>query len=360
MIINWRDSETRHKGNIGDAVIVKSVYRESLDSEPLNQYPLGDKTYQSLTRIIGHEPDRAEATITKFNYPETDIKISPSIRKGDVYLLHDFHENPDGGMAALLLTIDALKRGSASSITVVAPFMPYERGDWKPSSRKSIPARLWPKLLETAGMTRMIRIDLHADQISGFYDCPIDALQTTGLFGDYIYDKIGGNIVIGTCDSGGDKRSDRMHRFLERRFNTAIPRAYIDKGRPQPGVSVIKGITGDVSGKDVVVIEDVADTCGTFANASQTYIERGGAKHVYGFETVGLFSHDKKKNESAEQKMQRTNDTSMWITDARYVPPQFFERNKGWLKGELSTAELFAQAIYRNQTGESVSDLFEI
>ena len=355
--MRWNENTRDHpRGNINDAVIIKSIYRDEND-KILNNYPLAERIYDYISNKVGYNIDRAEAKITLFNNSETDVKIRPNIRKGDCYVIHDFYEDPDKGIVALLLITDALKRASANSINLILPFNPYERADWKPKSRKPISAKVWAKALEGAGMTKMMRIDMHADQLAGFYDSPVDALSTDRIFGDYIMDNLEGPFVVGTIDTGGNKRSERLRNYLEHQLKEPIRMAYIDKGRPEIGISKIRGISGDVENSNVIINEDIIDTGGSLANGSNMYIKHG-AREVNAFSTVGIFSFDLKNKESAADKMKNTKNTKIRITDAKYVSSDYFKKNKSWLVDEISLSELFGTAIYRNQLGLSVSDLF--
>lgn len=215
-----------------------------------------------------------QCTVSRFSDGEVQINIEESIRGSDVYVLQSTCEPVNEHMMELLIMIDALKRASAKSINIVMPYYGYARQDRKARSREPITAKLVADLLETAGATRVITLDLHAPQIQGFFNIPIDHLQGVPILSDYFEKKNLQDIIVVSPDHGGVTRA----RKLADRLKTPI--GIIDKRRPRPNVAEVMNIIGNVEGKTAILIDDIIDTGGTISLAATALIENG-ATEVY-------------------------------------------------------------------------------
>ena len=241
--------------------------------------------------------------------------------------------------------IDAVKRASARTVNVVIPYYGYARQDRKARSREPITAKLVANLLETAGATRVIVLDLHAPQIQGFFDILIDHLVAVPLLSDYFLNESGidlENVIIVSPDHGGVTRARKMADRLK------APIAIIDKRRPRPNVAEVMNIVGNVEGKTAIIIDDIIDTAGTISIAASALIE-SGAKEVYACCTHPVLSGP---------AVQRINDSvikELIITNSIALP----EEKKSPKIKQLSVARLLAETIVRVHEQKSVSTLFD-
>ena len=217
-----------------------------------------------------------EISVKRFSDGEVQINIEESIRGCDVFVIQSTSDPVNDNLMELLIMIDALKRASARTINVVMPYYGYARQDRKARSREPITAKLVANLLETAGAHRVIAIDLHAPQIQGFFDIPIDHLMAEPILSEYFsqkgFDK--DELVIVSPDHGGVTRARKMADRMK------APIAIIDKRRPRPNVAEVMSIVGNVEGKMAILIDDIIDTAGTITVAANALIE-SGAKEVY-------------------------------------------------------------------------------
>lgn len=241
--------------------------------------------------------------------------------------------------------IDAVKRASARTVNVVIPYYGYARQDRKARSREPITAKLVANLLETAGATRVVVLDLHAPQIQGFFDILIDHLVAVPLLSDYFLNDSGidlENVIIVSPDHGGVTRARKMADRLK------APIAIIDKRRPRPNVSEVMNIVGNVEGKTAIIIDDIIDTAGTISIAASALID-SGAKEVYACCTHPVLSGP---------AVQRINDSvikELIITNSIALP----EEKKSPKIKQLSVARLLAETIVRVHEQKSVSTLFD-
>ena len=243
----------------------------------------------------------------------------------------------------LLIMIDALKRASAKSICVVMPYYGYARQDRKARSREPITAKLVANLLETAGATRMITLDLHAPQIQGFFDIPIDHLMGVPILSEYFMNReFNGDIVVVSPDHGGVTRARKMADRLK------APIAIIDKRRPRPNVAEVMNIIGNVEGKVCILIDDIIDTAGTITLAASALIE-SGATEVYACCTHPVLSGP------AIERIENSNIKELIITNSIALPE---EKQINKIKS-LSVAALLGEAIVRVHEEQSVSILFD-
>lgn len=283
-----------------------------------------------------------KSTVSTFSDGEIQINLEESIRGCDVYVVQSTSAPVNQHIMELLIMIDALKRASARSINIVMPYYGYARQDRKARPREPITAKLVANLLETAGADRAVTLDLHAPQIQGFFDMPIDHLQGVPILSDYFKEKNLEDIVIVSPDHGGVTRARRMADRLQ------APLGIIDKRRPRPNVAEIMNIIGDVEGKTAILIDDIIDTAGTITLAADALIERG-AKEVYACCTHPVLSGP------AVERLQNSAIKELIITNT--IP--LSEEKKIDKITQLSVAPLLAEAIIRIHELQSVSVLFD-
>lgn len=223
--------------------------------------------------------------LSRFADGEIGIDIPETVRGHHVFLVQPTHEPVNENIMELLITIDAMKRASAKNINVIMPYYGYSRQDRKSKARQPISAKLVANLIETAGATRVLAMDLHASQIQGFFDIPIDNFSALPLIVEYFREKdFKEEVVIVSPDHGGAVRARKMGDAMH------CPIAIIDKRRPKPNVAEVMGIVGDVKGKVAILIDDMIDTAGTITAASRALID-AGAVEVYAACTHPLFSN---------------------------------------------------------------------
>ena len=219
---------------------------------------------EQIAKVIGVE--LGKCSVTRFSDGEIQINIEESIRGCDVFVIQSTNTPINEHLMELLIMLDALKRASAKSICVVMPYYGYARQDRKARAREPITAKLVANLLETAGATRMITLDLHAPQIQGFFDIPIDHLMGVPILSEYFLNKdLEGDLVIVSPDHGGVTRARKMAERLK------APIAIIDKRRPRPNVAEVMNIVGNVDGKTCILIDDIIDTAGTITIACKCF-----------------------------------------------------------------------------------------
>lgn len=284
------------------------------------------------------------ATIKRFADGEVSIQIGESVRGYHVYVIQSLSPPANEHLVELLVMIDALKRASAVEITVVMPYYAYSRQDRKAAPREPITAKLIADILEKAGATRLISLDLHAAQIQGFFNVPVDNLYASPIFIEDIKKIHGqGELVVVSPDAGGVERA----RAYAKKLHATL--AIIDKRRPKPGVAEVMNIIGDVKGMRAIIIDDMIDTAGTLVKAAEAVMARG-AKSICGYATHGVFSPP------AIERIQNSLLTEVVVTDS--IP--FSEDTKGCQKiRALSCASLVGEAMDRIHTGSSVSSLFD-
>ncbi|HET7629490.1 MAG TPA: ribose-phosphate diphosphokinase [Bacillales bacterium] len=283
-----------------------------------------------------------KSSVTRFSDGEIQINIEESVRGCDVYVIQSTSDPGNEHLMELLIMIDALKRASARTINVVMPYYGFARQDRKARAREPITAKLVANLLETAGATRVITMDLHAPQIQGFFDIPVDQLLGVPILGDYFLQKELQDIVVVSPDHGGVTRA----RKLAERLKTPI--AIIDKRRPKPNVAEVMNIVGNIEGKTAIIIDDIIDTAGTITLAANALVENG-AKEVYACCTHPVLSGP------AVERIQNSEIKELVITNTIPLPEEkWFDRVT-----QLSVAPLLAEAIIRVHEKLSVSKLFD-
>lgn len=222
--------------------------------------------------------------LRRFANGEIFCEIEKNVRGADVFVIQSLTQPVNDHLMELLIMMDALKRASAESITAVVPHYGYSRQDRKASPRTPISAKLVADLLTVAGASRVITMDLHAGQIQGFFNIPFDNIFASPVILDYIKETIDlSNLTLVSPDAGGVERC----RWYAKRLSTDI--AMIDKRRTGPNVAKAMNIVGEVSGKDVIIVDDIIDTAGTLVEAAKT-LRKHGAKKIYAFATHGVFS----------------------------------------------------------------------
>jgi ribose-phosphate pyrophosphokinase len=283
-----------------------------------------------------------DAHVGKFSDGEIHVKLNESVRGSDVYVIQSTCDPVNQHLMELLVMVDALRRASAGTINVVIPYYGYARQDRKTRARDPITAKLVANLIETAGADRVITMDLHATQIQGFFDIPVDNLMGVPILGDYFKSKGLTDVVVVSPDHGGVIRARRLAERLE------APIAIIDKRRPEPNVAEVMNIVGDVKGKTAIIIDDIIDTAGTITLAVNALMEHG-AKEVYTCCTHPVFSGP------AIDRIRDSNLKEMVVTDT--IP---LSENKQLDKVKvLSVAALLGEAILRVHNEQSVSKLFD-
>ena len=284
------------------------------------------------------------SSIKKFSDGEIYIEIKENIRGNSIFIVQSISSPANDNLMELLLCIDALKRSSAKNITAVIPYFGYARQDRKVAPRTSISAKLVSNLITEAGADRVVTVDLHAGQIQGFFDLPVDNLFATPIFARHVKRNIKGkNLICVSPDVGGVERS----RALARKLDIGI--AIIDKRRPAPGKSQVMNVIGNVKNKTCIIIDDIIDSGGTIVNAAQALINRG-ANEVHVYITHGVLSGE------AVEKIKKSKIKKLVITDTINNSDKV---KKAKNIEVLSIANLLGEAIKRISNSTSVSDLFK-
>ena len=284
------------------------------------------------------------SSIKKFSDGEIYIEINENIRGNSIFIIQGISSPANDNLMELLLCIDALKRSSAKNITAVIPYFGYARQDRKVVPRTSISAKLVSNLITKAGADRIVTVDLHAGQIQGFFDIPVDNLFATPIFSRHIKRKIKSkNLICVAPDVGGVERARALGRKLD------IGLAIIDKRRPTPGKSQVMNVIGNVKGKTCIIVDDIIDSGGTIINAAEALIKRG-AKEVHVYITHGVLS-----GESVE-KIRKSKIKNLVVT---YTIDNSDKVKKSRNIEVLSISNLLAEAMKRISNSTSVSDLFK-
>ena len=225
----------------------------------------------ALSKKISHylSLPLSEATVKRFSDGEISVQIGESVRGKDIFIIQPTCAPANVNLMELLILTDALKRSSASSITAVVPYFGYARQDRKAAPRVPITAKLVANMMQTAGIDRVVTIDLHAGQIQGFFDIPVDNLYGSIIFNDHIKNKNLKNPIIASPDIGGIARA----RSVAKALNLDI--VIVDKRREKANESEVMNVIGDVAGKDVILVDDMIDTGGTIVKAARVFKERG-------------------------------------------------------------------------------------
>lgn len=296
----------------------------------------GNVLTKKIVDDLGYEPGQVE--IKRFSDGEIWVKYLENIRGRDVFIVQST-QPPADNLMELLILIDAANRASANRITAVIPYFGYARQDRKDQPRVAITAKLIANLITVAGANRVITMDLHAAQIQGFFDIPFDHLYASPVFSG-LFAEHEANLVIASPDVGGIK----LARSYAKRLNAGL--VLMDKRRPKHNVAEVMNIIGEVDGKNVLLVDDLIDTGGTFV-ASVEALKKNGARKVFGAVTHPLLSGE------AFEKIENSAIETLYVTDSIELPresPKIVVR---------SAYKLFAEAIRRTHENESISSLFE-
>lgn len=313
--------------------------------------PYGDKRLQvfsgNANRPLAEEICKcigvklADMEVGKFSNGEIKVIINENVRGGDAFVVQPTSDPVNDNLMELLIIIDALRRASADRITAVVPFYGYARQDRKTRGREPITAKLVANLLVTAGVDRVLTMDLHAGQIQGFFDIPVDHLTAVGLIANYLRKDLGRDAVIVSPDAGGIPRARDLAERLE------VPVAFIDKRRPEPNVAEVMNVVGKVADKDVVILDDMIDTGGSLLQASIALKQRG-ARSVMACATHPVFSG------RAFENLKEAQLKEIVVTNTIPIAPELASMVK-----VLSVASLLGDAIVRIHEGRSVSEMFK-
>ena len=284
------------------------------------------------------------SSIRKFADGEVYVEINENIRGNSIFIIQSISSPANDNLMELLLCIDALKRSSAKNITAVIPYFGYARQDRKVVPRTSISAKLVSNLITKAGADRVVTVDLHAGQIQGFFDIPVDNLFSTPIFARHVRKRIKSKKIICVApDVGGTERARALGKLLN------VGLAIVDKRRPKPGQSQVMNVIGDVKNQTCVIVDDIIDSGGTIVNAAKALKQRG-AKEVYVYITHGVLSGE------AVKKIKNSVIKNLVITDTI----DNSQKTKNVKNIEvLPISSLMGEAIKRISNSTSVSDLFK-
>jgi len=296
---------------------------------------------QKIANEVGVE--LGKTSVDRFSDGEIRINIEQSVRGSHVYVIQSTSAPVNDNLMELLIMIDALRRASAATINVVIPYYGYARQDRKARSREPITAKLVANMLQTAGVTRVLALDLHAAQIQGFFDVPVDHLMGAPLLADYfLTNHLDEDAVVVSPDHGGVTRARALAEFLK------APIAIIDKRRPRANVAEIMNIIGDVKGKRCIMIDDMIDTAGTITLGSQALMD-AGAKEVYASCTHPVLSGP------AIERIKKSPIKKLVVTDSiQLTADKQIEKIQ-----QISVGPLIGQAIKRIYENRPVSPLFK-
>ena len=300
--------------------------------------PLAEKIAEAVGLELG------KISISRFSDGEVKVNVEESIRGAHVYIVQSTSDPVNDNLMELLIMIDALRRASAKTINVVMPYYGYARQERKAQSREPITAKLVANMITIAGADRVLTLDLHAPQIQGFFDIPVDHLIGVPLLADYFLEKglFGDDVVVVSPDHGGGVRARKLADFLK------SPIAIIDKRRPRPNVSEVMNIIGDVAGKKCIIIDDMIDTAGTITLAAAALLDKG-ADSVYACCTHAVLSGP------AVERLDESEIKEVIVTDSIQQPEG---RHLDKLQ-TISVGTLVGEAIKRIHENRSVSPLFQ-
>jgi ribose-phosphate pyrophosphokinase len=292
---------------------------------------------EAIVKKLGVALGKAE--VSRFADGEIQVKLEENVRGADCFVIQPTCPPVNEHLMELLIINDALRRSSARRITAVLPYYGYGRQDRKAEPRVPITSKLVANLILASGVTRLLTMDLHAGQIQGFFDIPVDHLYATPVFLDYIKEKQFKDIVVVSPDAGGVERA----RAFAKRLQADL--AIIDKRRPRPNESAIMNIIGEVKNKTAIILDDLVDTAGTLVQVADA-VKKTGAKTVYAAISHGVLSNE------AIAKIEKSSLEELIITDS--IP---LKKKEGKIT-VLTVAPLLAEAIKRIHSDESISALF--
>lgn len=284
-----------------------------------------------------------DAVINRFNNGEVQVMINESVRGKDIFIVQPTcGPSVNDNVMGLLIMADAFKRASASHITAIIPYYGYARQDRKARGREPITAKLMADLLESAGITRVVTIDLHAAQIQGFFNIPFDHMPGGPILAEYIKEKNLEDMIVVSPDLGGVSRA----RNMAERLNCGL--AIIDKRRPEPGVAEVMNLIGSVEGKTAILVDDMVDTAGSLAEGARA-LKKFGAKEIYACCTHPVLT------DPALSRIAQSDITELVVTNTIPLPPA---KKHPKIK-VLSVAPILAETVLRIYNDWSVSQLFE-
>ena len=285
-----------------------------------------------------------DVTVTRFSDQEVFVEINENIRGKNIFVIQSTSMPANDHIMELLITIDALKRASANTVTAVIPYFGYARQDRKVGPRTPISAKLVADVLTTAGIDRLLTIDLHAGQIQGFFDIPVDNLYAAPVITkDILENYKDKDVVVISPDVGGVVRA----RGIAKRINGDL--AIVDKRRDKANESEVMNIIGDINNRDCIIVDDIVDTAGTLCNAAEALINKG-AKSVSAYITHGVLSGP------AIERIQNSKLNELVITDSIAPTKLILDASNIRI---LNLAPLIAEAIRRISSDSSVSSLFD-
>ena len=283
-----------------------------------------------------------KATVNKFSDGEISVSIWESVRGRDCFIIQPTGDPVNDNLMELLIMADAMKRASAGSVNAVIPYYGYARQDRKAKARDPITSKLVANMLTAAGVDRVITMDLHANQIQGYFDIPVDHLLGMPILCQYFMKKDLDDVVVVSPDHGSVTRARNMAEKLN------CPIAIVDKRRPEPNKSEIMNIIGDINGKNCIILDDMIDTAGTITNAANA-IKEMGAKEVYACATHAVLSGP------AIERIEKSAIKEMVLLNTLPIP----EEKKLDKMKFLSVAPIFAEVLTRVYTHGSISDLVD-
>ena len=301
------------------------------------------KLAEEICKLMGTK--LGEAEVGTFSDGEIFVSLYETVRGSDVFVVQSTCTPVNNNLMELLIMIDALKRASAGRITAVIPYYGYARQDRKAKARDPITAKLVANMLTTAGADRVLTMDLHAAQIQGFFDIPVDHLLGVPIMIPHFIEKIGDEQSIYTVVSPDLGSVTRARKFAER---CDVPLAIIDKRRPKANVCEVMNIIGDVRDRKVIIVDDMIDTAGTLCNAANALVEVGGAKEVIACATHGVLSGP------ALERIEKSALKEVVLLDTIPLP----ENCNSTKITQLPVAPVFAEAIERIYQDKPVSPLF--
>lgn len=280
--------------------------------------------------------------LTRFSDGEIACHIRENVRGSDVFVIQSTCNPANDNLMELLIVIDTLKRASAARITAVMPYFGYARQDRKHKPRVPISAKLVADLLEKAGANRIITMDLHANQIQGFFDIPVDHLYASAIFIPYFRDMEFENLCIASPDAGGAERA----RAYSKRLNASL--VLVDKRREKANEAEVMNVVGEVEGKDVIIVDDIIDTAGTLVKTAKALRERG-ARRIFAAASHGVLSGE------ALERIGESCLENVFITDSIPLNKTMDKKDKVKV---LSVSKLIGEAIRRAHEETSISSLF--
>jgi ribose-phosphate pyrophosphokinase len=306
----------------------------------------GNSNLALAQAVCAHlERPLSKATVNRFSDGEIQVEIGENVRGADTFVIQSTCRDANQNLMELLIMTDALKRASAGSIVAVIPYYGYARQDRKVAPRTPITAKLVADLIEAAGATRVVSMDMHAGQIQGFFNIPFDHLYAAPVLLDHMKKKFDGltdDLVVVSPDAGGVERA----RAYSKRLGAGL--GIVDKRRTKPNVAEVLNVIGDVQGKVAILLDDMIDTAGTLTQAANALVDKG-ASRVFAYATHAVLSGP------AVERIQKSPIEEIVVTDTIPLAPAA----QGLAKiTQLPTARLFAEAVKRIYNADSLSSLF--